>query len=263
MINFLVFSRNRPMQLHALLSSFVEYVSGNYTLTVLHRYDEKYKSSLEEVKKEFKSINFVEENNFEKQTKDLLKGELFSFLVDDIIFKDKLDLNFISHVMSGNQQILCFSLRMGLHLKYCYMLNKKQIIPHGMTQGELFVWNWRDAELDWGYPLSVDGHIFRTEDVRNWLRHLTFKNPNQLEDSLQSIKFHYKINDNCICFHRSKIVNIPVNRVQDEYKNRNAGHEADDLLTAWNDGLRSSYPEFFDISNDAVHSELELKLRKV
>lgn len=251
------------MQLHALLSSFTAYVHGQYNVTVLYKYDEKYKQPLDEVRSEFKTVKFVEENDFENQTKELLQGEYFSFLVDDIIFKDNLDIDFVTNIMRSNTQALCFSLRLGLHLKHCYMLNQKQRIPQGMTQGDLFVWNWRNSELDWGYPLSVDGHVFRAEELKTWLKDTTFKNPNQLEDSMQTVKFRYKINDLCVCFHRSKIVNIPMNRVQNEYMNRSAGYDVDDLLREWNDGMRASYSDFFDISNDAVHAELGLNLRKV
>ena len=50
MIDFLIFSRNRPLQLHSLLASMSKYISGNYSVSVLHRYDDDYQESLNEIK---------------------------------------------------------------------------------------------------------------------------------------------------------------------------------------------------------------------
>ena len=262
MIDFLIFSKNRPMQLHALLSSFRENISGDYRLKVLCKYEEKFLKALKEVKDEFQSVIFVDEINFQDQLEESVGDDLQAFLVDDIIVKDKVDLNLLSSVLNQNDHVLCFSLRLGLHLKSCYMTGTSQRIPSGMTQGDLFIWDWRQGEHDWGYPLSVDGHIFRANDLKNWIKNLKFKNPNQFEDSLQLLKSSMSRNS-CVCFHRSKIVNIPLNRVQEDYKNRNIGENAEDLLTLWNEGLRFSTNELFDISNDVVHSNIKMNLTKV
>ncbi len=250
------------MQLHALLSSFEENVIGDYRLKVLCRYDEKYLKALKEIKDNFQSVIFIDEVNFQDQVEKSVGDDLQAFLVDDIVVKDKVDLNFVAGVLSQNDHILCFSLRLGLHLKKCYMLDAPQKIPSGMTQGDLFVWDWRQGEYDWGYPLSVDGHVFRANDLKEWIKNLRFKNPNQFEDSLQALKY-YTSRNSCVCFHRSKIVNIPLNRVQEDYKNRNIGENVEDLLPLWNEGLRFSTNELFDISNDGVHSDIKMNFTKV
>ena len=142
------------------------------------------------------------------------------------------------------------------------MMDAPQRIPPGMIQGDLFIWDWRQGEYDWGYPLSVDGHVFRANDLKSWIKNLKFKNPNQFEDALQLLKFSTGRNS-CVCFHRSKIVNIPLNRVQEDYKNRNIGESAESLIPLWNEGLRFSTNELFDISNDGVHSDIKMNLIKV
>jgi len=250
------------MQLHALLSSFKENVSGDYRLKVLCRYDEKYLKALKEIKDEFQSVIFIDEISFQDQVEESVGDDLQAFLVDDIVIKDKVDLSFVSGILSQNDHVLCFSLRLGLHLKRCYMIDAPQRIPPGMTQGDLFIWDWRQGEHDWGYPLSVDGHVFRANDLKEWIKNLRFKNPNQFEDSLQALKY-YTSRNSCVCFHRSKIVNIPLNRVQEDYKNRNIGENVEDLLPLWNEGLRFSTNELFDISNDGVHSDIKMNLTKV
>ena len=263
MVDFLIFSKNRPMQLHALLSSFKELAINYKSLSVLYKYDDEYFESLQFLKRQFADVKFIEETNFKNQIKEFLScGNFCSFLVDDIIFKDSSDMNMIASLLENNPQLLCFSLRLGLHLKSCYMVNKAQKIPSGAIHGDVFVWDWRFGEFDWGYPLSVDGHIFRTSDMRKLTNAIEFSNPNQFEDSLQRVLHNLHQVNLCACFQRSKIVNVPMNRVQDEYKNRNIGTEASNLLRMWNEGLRISFREIIDISNESVHQEIQLNFQK-
>jgi hypothetical protein len=262
MVDFMIFSKNRPMQLHALLSSFKEFAINYKSLNVLYKYDEEYFDSLQLLKSQFADVKFIEETNFKNQVEDFLShGDFCSFLVDDIIFKDSSDMNQIASLLKNNPQLLCFSLRLGLHLKSCYMVNKAQKIPSGAVHGDIFVWDWRHGEFDWGYPLSVDGHIFRTSDMRNLTSAIQFGNPNQFEDALQRV-VHRLESNLCSCFQRSKIVNVPMNRVQDEYKNRNIGVDAPSLLRMWNDGLRISFKDIIDISNESVHQEIQINFQK-
>ena len=98
------------MQLHALLSSFKENVSGDYRLKVLCKYDEKYSKALKEIKDEFQSVIFIDEISFQDQVEESVGDRLQAFLVDDIVVKDKIDLSFVSGILSQNDHVLCFSL---------------------------------------------------------------------------------------------------------------------------------------------------------
>ena len=97
MVDFLIFSKNRPMQLHALLSSFKEFAINFKSLSVLYKYDDEYLESLQLLKRQFSDVNFIEENNFKNQVKDFLSHGYFCSLVgDDIIFKDSSEINMIA-----------------------------------------------------------------------------------------------------------------------------------------------------------------------
>jgi len=262
MIDFLVFSRNRPLQLHALISSMKKYASGEYTVSVLHRYDNDFAKSLEEIMLEFPNVTFVEQNDFKQDVVQWLEKskDQCSFLVDDIIFKDYVDFNVVSSVMSNNP-ILCFSLRLGLHLTRCYTLDKDQPVPDGSVHSGMFIWGWKNSQFDWNYPFSVDGHIFRSAEMKDWASMIDYRNPNQFEDALQLIARSMKIYDHCACFVRSKIFNIPMNRVQDEYLNRHGDIGSDQTLKIWESGKRIDYIKFFNTSNDGAHSIVDLALK--
>ena len=263
MIDFLIFSKNRPLQLHALLSSMSKYVKGSYTVAVLHKYDEMYVEALNELKQEFQTVRFIEESNFRDNVIDYLaeKDDSCSFLVDDIIFKQEFDTDQLSGIMSSNPSIVCFSLRLGLHLKHCYTRNLPQRIPDGQVKQDFFIWEWRGTDSDWGYPLSVDGHIFRRNEILAWSKSLSFQSPNQYEDALQLIlRYDQTVPNHCVCFVRSKIFNVPANRVQNEINNRNEGFDVEKMLESWNNGDRIDFSNLYDISNESAHYAVDLNL---
>ena len=53
-----------------------------------------------------------------------------------------------------------------------------------MTPPPATTWHWMGMEGDWGYPMSLDGHIFRTAEIAPLLEHLDYRNPNVLEAAL-------------------------------------------------------------------------------
>lgn len=264
MIDALIFSRNRPLQLDALISSIKKFSNmDGKKINVLHRYDEKYTPGLERVKKIHDEVNFIDEKNFELQVKDYLKlGEKFCvFFVDDMLLKNDVDFNLPCSVLSSHPQFLTFSLRLGTHLTHCYPVNSRQIVPNGTVNSQLFLWEWRGTHHDWGYPFSVDGHIFRRSELEGWSSHLLFKNPNQFESELQSIPRTFAIPPGMCCYLNSKIFNNPLNRVQDEFKNRAEGESIDELYDAWMSGLSIDIDKFYGFINDAAHHPLPLPMK--
>lgn len=264
MIDALVFSRNRPMQLHCLLES-IEKLTNLENIQVLHRYDEKYQDGLERVKNLHKNVKFVDETDFESQVKSYLaNGNKFCvFFVDDIFFKNKTDFSIPCQVLSSNPIFLNFSLRLGTHLNYCYPNRSEQSVPDGSINSGFFLWGWRGASHDWGYPFSVDGHIFRRSEISSWISHLKFKNPNQLESEMQTIPRIFAVQDACASFVHSKIVNTPINRVQDEFVNRAEGGSIDELYDLWMSGKSLGFEKALGIINDGAHSPIELPLKDV
>ena len=165
MLDIMIFSRNRSLQLYALLESIDAYFnSDDVKVSILYRYDSNHMDSLQEVISRFQDHNFISETSFENDVKTFLRdpGEYVAFLTDDIIFKDNVDVNQITSILGSNPQLLTFSLRMGLHIHECWSVNCDQPFPPGQVYApNMFVWNWREGAYDWGYPFSVDGHVFR------------------------------------------------------------------------------------------------------
>ena len=264
-ISAVVFSKDRAMQLHALLVSFFETKVGECEIVVIYTTTSgAHKCAYDEVAAIFSGrVKFVEQGNYSgfrdclgQTVSQLPKGKIF-FLVDDIIFTEIVDYQLLASLDVSNT---IFSLRMGEHLDYSYVVDASQPLPKTLAvKDEFLTWEWREGKLDWGYPLSVDGHVFSTSEVMLWIQHLEFESPSSFENSLQKLKYIYR-HKRGMSFRKSRIVNIPANRVQDEVNNLHGGIHQDDLLQQWNAGMAIDQGKFRGWVNRSVHQEADFHL---
>lgn len=258
---------DRAIQLHALISSFIATRVGKCEMTVIYGTSSKnHKKSYLELEKVFgQNVSFVDELEHGDFRKSLLfvlskiKNQKIFFLVDDIIFTEQVNY---SELINLNLKNAIFSLRLGAHLNYSYVVSKKQELPCGILElGDFLIWNWSDGQLDWAYPLSVDGHIFCTSEVLIWANCLAFRNPSSFEGELQKFCFLYKKYTG-ISFKKSKIVNIPANRVQNDVENLHGSIHQDDLLEFWSKGFQIDSNKFIGWTNSSAHQEAEFSFVK-
>jgi len=264
MLDVMIFSKNRPLQLDCLLTSLEKLTNIEMkNVYVLHKYEKEFKEGLNILKDIHKDVNFIEEDNFESQVKlFLMNGQKFcTFFVDDIIIKEEIDYRVPCNVLENNPQVLTFSFRLGTHLTYCYPVSSSQPVPNGNINSQFFVWDWRKSPLDWGYPFSLDGHIFRRSEFEGWSSHLKFSNPNQFESELQKIPKIYKLPELACCYLLSRAFNAPLNRVQDEFKNRNEGMSVEDLYSEWMRGKKIDSDSLVGFINRAAHHPVSISLK--
>lgn len=228
-MNIVIYSKNRAAQLDALLRSlkknFVEYDSS--CISVIWVGDRGFKGGYTKIKNKFPEVNMISEDNFnfKQQTIGAIDEEqaYTMFLVDDILFKmpfSEQDTHFSS--LSFLNMSLCVSLRLDKNTSFCYATNKPQRVPQ--VSESLSIWKWSDfPEGDWGYPMSLDGNVFLTKTIKKIIRGLEFNHPNELEAKMHEFaKFNIAIlPKNMTCYYdRSRLFNVPANRVQDVVKNR-------------------------------------------
>ena len=264
MIDVIVFSKNRPLQLYALLESMFFYTdaSQSASITVIYTCDDLYNNALNEIIQKFDNVTFIKQSNFKKDVATALfssTNDYCTFLVDDIVFKNTISLGNIVELLKNNPGLLTYSMRMGLHLSFCYPTDKEQPIPDGSIISQTFVWNWLNSQGDWNYPLSLDGHVFKKTDIMNWTSKINFNNPNQLEDFMQYAKT-LGLPQHCACHVISSIVNMPINRVQNEYANRCGEVDPARLLDVWNDRKKIDIEHTFKILNKSAHFPINIKI---
>jgi hypothetical protein len=87
------------------------------------------------------------------------------------------------------------------------------------NDGEFIIFDFKKQVGDFAYPLSTDGHIFKTNVIKDLLINTSFNNPNTLEANLQQHVVS-GIPTRMLCFNESKLVSIPANLVNSTFKNR-------------------------------------------
>lgn len=247
----IVFSRDRPMQLDLLLTSLERNAPGVFDVNVLYNgigYEEGYAICSEE----HPETTFIAEDGLTYQVRSLLRdGGLVSFFTDDdVLYGETRPIELEDHW-------ICGSLRLGWNTIYCYPLRRYQVVPEGT------VWGWEQADGDFAYPMSLDGHVFRSEDLLPLIEGRNFSTPNHLEVML--MKGAKSIGRPMMAgYIESRLVGIPANRVQSDMPNRNGEthpysvQELNDLYLA---GKRIDLDalDFSDIRG--AHQEIPLVFR--
>jgi hypothetical protein len=252
---------DRGMQLDALLRSFFLNKIGDCKVVVIYKASNSdHKDAYNDVVERFKdSVKFVEEevNSFKSLVLneiDTLNTDKIFFLVDDIIVTHQIDFDKLIKIDTSKH---IFSLRMGGHLDYSYVVNKTQALPVFIKNNEKYIyWNWSQSELDWAYPLSVDGHIFNRYEIRALIEFCEFKAPNALESALQSEKelFESRLG---VSYKQARIFNNPCNKVQAEVANLHGSIHQDDLLSLWKNGKQININILQGFINKSVHEEVD------
>ena len=263
-----VFSKDRALQLHALLSSYFEQVKN---FAPVHLFYDS--SSVEHQKSYHELIELFGDRiatiNSGTPFRDKLIDILYSigapkvfFLVDDDLFIDKIDM---LDLCKFDSSIFVPSLRLGQNLTYNYIYNKNQPLPpfHNevIDDNKFLCWKWSEGSLDWRYIFSVDGNLFSSNEIRAMAARIQFNAPNSFEYALLrfwwAFQFRYGI-----AYHKARIVNIPCNRVQTEVDNIKGNVHQDFLLEQWNKGMQMDYRSLYGKINISAHQDLEYGFTK-
>jgi len=265
-MNIIVFSKNRPLQLDLFIRSFNKYVknSKNYKINILYTTNNiKFEKGYNMVNDRFNNIVMYKEKNFKDDILSLIDKSIVEtvFFVDDDIFKDHIDFNDKQkEIFKNNQNILCRSLRLSKHLEKCYSLNMVYTkIPLFQSIENYILYKWIGQQGDYGYPMSLDGHIFRTNDILPLIIQYDFKNPNSMESilSMNPIRKSY-----IICYEKSKILNNPCNIVQTYNSNIHGNEDINILNNEYLNGNQISMVNIDSINNISCHQEIKIIFEK-
>ncbi|MHC4839609.1 MAG: hypothetical protein ACYTDT_01430 [Planctomycetota bacterium] len=277
-LNVTIFSKDRAAQLDGLLRSIREKVARwetAFSWTVIYAASTAdFRQGYETVQSEHGSsaINFVAESDREHSFKEIVieamsqqyaanRSEWYMFLVDDMIFKTNWGFDSAKPLdrLQTDTTVIAASLRLCPRYDYCYAENRAVKPPFKARFGR---WNWRKASGDWGYPMSVDGNIFRYEDIIPIVKKIDFRHPNSFESELA--KNAIKARPKMTCYKEAVVVNLPINKVQSEYENRageDHGISAEDLNKLFLAGKRVDLEPVYKLSdNRGCHHEMPLRL---
>lgn len=264
-ISGIAFSKNRAAQLHLLLQSLtVNAPTLLDRVTVIWKAtDQKHLKAYHLCEDEHPEVLFQRETDFRRQVeREVAKaGRHTCFLVDDDIFwRRHTELVAPGNFLNQHPDALTVSLRLGLKHTECYPLQCKQRLPKFMWRAGMYAFSWSSAQYDYGYPGSLDGGIFRTNQLRALIHGGSWSSPNTLEEWLnaQATRSSLALIG---CYKKSLLLGNPVNIVQSTHPNRH-GEEHGVLAETLNDrylaGERLRVDDLCFPEVRAAHVEVDL-----
>jgi len=263
--DLVIYSFDRPMQLYAFLESAQQYMAGIDEVVVIYRASSvAYDASYSIVKQTFPSVIYLQQSekpllDFKPLTVQAVfdsPSRYVIFAVDDIIVKDYICCSDDIQTLEQHNAY-GFYYRLGSHLSYCYTMNASQAVPplKQVTEG-IYAWQFKQGQHDWGYPNTVDMTLYRKKDIESFFKNGNYNTPNTLEGrwSGQAGTIMHRTG---LCYATSKMVNLPLNRVQHDYPNRHMEVSAQELETRFEQGLKIDIKPLFCVANISAHMEYE------
>jgi hypothetical protein len=276
-VNTIIFSKDRACQLDALLRSIREQVDGWWQRgswsVVFTASDDPFRRGYARLRGDpvAQGFEFIDEERRGAGFREIVIGAMEAqlrqnpaafcmFLVDDDVFKSPwhpVDAGPMD-VLARDQSVACVSLRMCRRYDRSYNLGI-DTRPPPMDAG--CRWKWRRAKGDWGYPMSLDGHVFRYADLLPIVKRIDFRSPNTLEAALA--KHPLVRRPRMVCYPEAIVVNLPLNIVQTEWVNRVA--EMHGVAAAWLNreylaGRRIDLAPIYALrTNRACHHEMPIR----
>lgn len=263
-----IFSKDRALQLHALIRSYARHVAKPCPqLTLIYRastaaHAQAYEEAFALLRRNLGglSLNVREESSlgFRRTLLDVLGGLQASrvfCLVDDNLFIRPLDFSVFTPY---DLRTTVPSLRLGRHITHTYVKNRDHAIPAlAPATGGLLRWCWASGEGTWSYPMSVDGNLFDRDEFLTMARFLAFRGPNTFEAGLTRAfgpLFSLRAG---VCFEQARVVNIPWNCVQKEIANRCGSLTETELLRRWQADECLDVVDCDNLAANAAHVEIE------
>lgn len=268
--NVVIFSKDRAAQAHACLESFYKHFKSaeDPTITIIWKatntsFREGYLKAIASFP-ESDNLVWEEETDFRSQVVKAVHGfpwapsQFTMFLVDDIIFVN--DVNTADRqfdLIRNNALMLGLSLRLHDGVTRCYATNEDSAVPK-FVKG--CVWSWIGCQGDWGYPMSVDGNVFNTEFIKSLVDTTNYNNPNTFEAALDMTSKRPGTPAYMCCYTEGpRLINIPANRVQDQYKNRFAeGYTPEELNEKYLGGEQINVGHYAGLKPKTVHVPISI-----
>tara|TARA_Y100000296_G_scaffold57589_1_gene66109 strand:- start:1898 stop:2704 length:807 start_codon:yes stop_codon:yes gene_type:complete len=263
------------MQLDLCLSSIKSNFPESNENIVIHNNSEEFEQAHSTVQQEHPEVEFIKQGSslfFDIYSAILRSNNLhICFFTDDDICFGKIEVAHAIDNILPNASVACISLRLGLNI--CKRSHNGQIgadaLKNYNTSGDFILWpkTCYNYGSYWSYSLSVDGHIFRKNDILTMVDELQFldeqytwkQTPNAFESELQRF---WTISPNVMAApSHSKVVNSPNNRVQNHMLNA-AGETYDVdqhwLLEKYVDGQRIKLENLTLPCIECPHTEINI-----
>jgi hypothetical protein len=264
MIDTLIWSKDRAMQLDLLLRSQLECFPGVNATEIVYAtstpdFECGYKKLIE--KWQNKDISFRKQGVFKDNVLDVL-----SCFQSTLVLGNSDDNVFISEIPDKNyaldENTAALSLRLNPNVNFCHPANlplQPPVFGPNSTfmfqYGErIYEWDWTtcDPRGCWGYPHPCDSNLYRLDDWIELLQGGAFHNPCSMELWMNRNRPSNK--PKMQCFSKTKLVSVSNNRIDQGGSNNPHGDETQETLNAkWLDDWVIDYGLFRDLQVSQCH----------
>jgi hypothetical protein len=268
----LIFSKDRAMQLDALLTSLYLHCHDRQLLRPIHVLftctNGRHQAQYRELASAYDQVLFIAERNFTAQVLEILRSTAkILFLVDDSLFIRGFSLQQLGDLLEEYPDTAGVSLRLGTNTDYCYPLQVSQSLPLFQNERNGFLlYDWLVSEADFGYPLEVSSSCYRAADILRVLAGGSFSNPNALEGAmaLNARQALLPAKRFLLCPVQTLAFSYPVNRVQSCCANRYEslkGYTVEYLADLFAQGRRIDVDAYHEFVPRACHQPVELQFK--
>lgn len=270
-LRVIVFSKDRPLQLHATLTSLRARCQDPEVLDVqvlVYASDDDMARRYHQVAREAPFARLVPQQDFKETLLAMAAGARFlGFVCDDALFVRDWSAASALKMLLSVPKAIGLSLRLGQNTTSCYSRGGlPQPVPPSLELIEGWrACDWPQSQLDFAYPLELSSSIYRFDDLWHLLQALPYANPNQLEDALWGRAGTLAVAKPALLYPSTSIAFCaPLNVVQATHPNRNAAR-ADlgpaALAARFDAGFRVDVEALRGFTPSACHQEIQLPLR--
>ncbi len=189
LLNCIIFSKDRPMQLDLLLESILlNFDVEDYKLNILYKPSNDYfQKGYDLLIKKYPKFNFKKEESLKQDLISLFEDSNYTtFLTDNDIIYNSFKLNNDElHNIFMLTEANCFSLSLGLNTVNSYTTKKLNKLNNYNTHNfyydidliePVICWKLSDSTNDYSQLISLNGHIFKTEYIKELCELLEYSN---------------------------------------------------------------------------------------
>lgn len=206
-----IWSKDRAMQLEALLHSMKNtYLLEEFDIEILYKYSDPYfRNGYEMLRHDYDIKWTVQDDAKEQFISSAKQYKYICICTDDTWIHRQPDCT----ILDKMDDISVFSLRLGLNtIVQNHFTNEYQpILKNYQDEGKTISWNFSSIHpyFNYGYPFSMDMHVYKSEELVPLLEQIQFSRPPELEGNL--LQFRSSISQRMRSFRESCAVNIPLN----------------------------------------------------
>jgi hypothetical protein len=179
LVTNIVFTKNRPLQLHAYLESLYRHFSGEFIQTHIVYKAELFEREYALLFRAFPDCSVIREVDFHDDFLKLLDGvqtEYILFGTDDVVYYDSVNIKTIDETFRKfPNNILGFSLRLAPES----LKESGDVITKCDIAGEyVYKINWKKTQNKTaGYPFELDGTVYKTKLVKKIVSNIAKERP--------------------------------------------------------------------------------------